>query len=67
MKRGSCFRDSYDTLLELEARIRLHMKSLSKGSEEHREATSALFKTIREQARINSLLKDYTVERRCEQ
>lgn len=67
LKRGSCFRESYDTLLDLEAQIRLHLKPLGKGTTEHRVATSALFKTIREQARVNSLLKDYTVESRCEQ
>ena len=66
LKRSSSFKESYQTLLDLDASIRKHLETVEQGSIEYNDAFCMLYKTVREQARINSLLKNLTIERRCE-
>ena len=54
-------------MLELEAKITKHISTVDKESSEYEDAYQMLFKTIREQARMNSLLKNLSEERKKEE
>ena len=56
-----------NTLLDLEARITQHLEGIEdQESFEYKDAYKMLYKTVREQARLNSLLKEFCKERRNE-
>ena len=63
LKRNSSFKESYETLQNLEARIRLHLDSVTDADP---AAEQYLYKAVREQARICSLLKNISQEKRHE-
>ena len=72
LKHASSFKESYDTLLDLEARVKVHSESLedddegSEGEKEEKALLSMQFKTARELARVCSLLSNWLDERRFE-
>jgi len=59
-KRASSFKESGETLANLDARIQEHLKNIAEeGSLEYQDSYQMLYKTKREQARICSLLRNF--------
>lgn len=58
-KRASSFKESGETLANLDARIQEHLKNTQEDTLEYQDSYQMLYKTKREQARICSLLRNF--------